>query len=254
VPVKVLIAEAPAPLGFTKFHRDANCSGLRKGELADGATYVARELDALPDTVKPCQFPCCFQGYESARDLKARVLERPSAQPVSGIRAGDEVEFRELGEDESRRRRLVKGAADQARGELSVDSPIGRGLLGHEEGQIVDIALPRKTIRMEILSVAGGGRQGVAHASGTESEVLTFSRGEDAKYEMLIRRKAGFVLIQRGARDFMIHVADCWHLELTPGEVSIPDRPRRWSSEQRCLIDWAVAETGHPPRRCGTCM
>src|SRR4051812_15763738 len=104
--MKVLIAEAPGRVGWTKFHRDPGCSGLRKGELADGANYVEHELEELPDTVKPCQFPYYFQGYETPADLNARVRTRTASHPVTGIRVGQEVEFRELGESEVKRWRI----------------------------------------------------------------------------------------------------------------------------------------------------
>lgn len=151
--MKVLIAEAPQPKGWTKFHRDTGCAGLRKGEVADGAHYVERDLDELPDTVKPCQFECCFQGYQTAADLKAKVQDRPAGQPLTGIRIGQEVEFRELGGRETETWRIVRGAADRAAGELSSDTPIARALLGHEEGAVVDIALPNKVLRVEIVKV-----------------------------------------------------------------------------------------------------
>src|SRR4051794_36649469 len=101
--MKVLIAQGPTPRTWTKFHRDPWCSGLRKGEVADGATYVERELEDLPDAVKPCQFPCCFQGYSTAADLRAKVHDRSPTRPVSGIRIGQEVEFRELDGSEAKR-------------------------------------------------------------------------------------------------------------------------------------------------------
>ncbi len=151
--MKVLIAKAPPPAEWTKFHRDAGCSGLRKGELADGATYVERELEELPDTVKPCQFPCCFQGYQTAGELKSRVHDRPAPRPERGIRVGQVVEFRELGGREVTGVRIVRGAASRAKGELSADTAIARGLLGHEAGEVVEISLPRKVMRIEILKV-----------------------------------------------------------------------------------------------------
>jgi hypothetical protein len=149
--MKVLIAEAPN--GFTKFHRDANCSGLRHGEVTWGADYVARDLEELPDTVEPCQFPCCFQGYKGAGDLKARVHDRAASPPPKGVRIGQAVRFRELGRAEQTVK-IVRRNADRTKGELSAETPIARGLLGSEVGEVVDIALPGKVMRVEILSVS----------------------------------------------------------------------------------------------------
>jgi hypothetical protein len=151
--MKVLIAEAPGRTGWTKFHRDFACSGLRKGELADGADYVERDLEEPPDSVKPCQFPCCFQGYDTAAALKTRVRSRSIPASVTGIRVGQAVEFRELGDSETKSWRIVRGAANPAEGELSAGSPIARGLIGREPGDVVDIALPSRVLRVEIVDV-----------------------------------------------------------------------------------------------------
>lgn len=65
--MKVLISGAgTAAAAYTRFHRDANCSGLRKGEVAHGATYDVVDLDDLPETVQPCQFDCCYPGDTTA--------------------------------------------------------------------------------------------------------------------------------------------------------------------------------------------
>lgn len=151
--MKVLIAKAPSRSGWTKFHRDGLCSGLRKGELADGADYVSRELGDLPDNVKPCQFECCFQGYSTAADLKSRVHGSPTPKPARGVRVGQLVTFREVGHSETKTIRLVDGGANRADGELPRDTPIAKGLLGHEAGEVVDIQLPSRVLLVEILKV-----------------------------------------------------------------------------------------------------
>jgi hypothetical protein len=148
--MKVLVAKAPTPSGWSRFHRDAGCPGLRKGEVTHGAEYVAVELADLPDKVLPCQFECCFPGYETAADLTARVHSRPVSRPVTGIRVGQEVEYRELGESETKRWRIVPGAANPDEGELSANTPIARALIGREPGEVVDIALPSRVMRVEI--------------------------------------------------------------------------------------------------------
>ncbi|UJA20960.1 hypothetical protein HJD18_12555 [Thermoleophilia bacterium SCSIO 60948] len=149
--VKVLVARGPKPGTWTRIHRDPGCSGLRKGELADGASYLELDLDDLPESVKPCQFPCCYQGYATASDLKRRV-GTPS-RPAEGIRVGQEVEFRKLGGSELMRRRIVRGPADRSKDELSDETPIARAMIGREAGDVADAELPGKTIQIEIVRV-----------------------------------------------------------------------------------------------------
>jgi len=152
--VKVLIARAPGPKKWTKFHRDPNCSGLRKGEIADGAQYVLRDLDDLPDTVEPCRFDCCFPGSVTTADLRTRGAVNAEPKPARDVRVGHEVEFRNLATGKAERRRIVQGSA-KSPDELSAEAPIAKGLLGHEPGEVVDIELPSgKVIRVEIVSAA----------------------------------------------------------------------------------------------------
>jgi Transcription elongation factor, GreA/GreB, C-term len=148
--MKVLVAKAPTSSGWSRFHRDAGCPGLRKGEVTHGAEYVAVELADLPDKVLPCQFECCFPGHETAADLTSRVHSRPAARPATGIRIGHEVEYRELGGSETEMWRIVRGAANLNEGELSANTPIARALIGREPGEVVDIALPNRVVRVEI--------------------------------------------------------------------------------------------------------
>ena len=53
--------------------------------------------------------------------------------------------------------RLVAAAeADYDAGKISVESPIGRGLLGHAEGETVTITVPRGAIQYTILKIRRG--------------------------------------------------------------------------------------------------
>lgn len=152
--MKVLIAHAPSPSGWTKFHRDSNCSGLRKGEVSDGAEYVLRDLEDLPDTVKPCQFEYCFKGYSSASELKSKVHGPAKSSPARGVRVGQRVTFRELGSSEEFTRKIVSDPADASVGEISKGSEIAKALLGHEIGEVVEIPQRQSVARYEIVAIA----------------------------------------------------------------------------------------------------
>ena len=48
---------------------------------------------------------------------------------------------------------VAQSEADLAAGKISVDSPIGKGLLGKEVGDIAEIQVPNGTMKFEILEI-----------------------------------------------------------------------------------------------------
>ncbi len=62
---------------------------------------------------------------------------------VVDIETDEEREFTLLGPDE----------ADFANGSISISSPVGRALLGHEEGEEITIDIPKGRVTYEILSI-----------------------------------------------------------------------------------------------------
>ena len=49
---------------------------------------------------------------------------------------------------------VAQSEADLKTGKISVDSPIGKGLLGKKEGEISLIHVPNGTIELEIVSIS----------------------------------------------------------------------------------------------------
>ncbi len=62
---------------------------------------------------------------------------------VVDIDTDEEKEFTLLGPDE----------ADFASGSISISSPVGSALLGHEEGEEITIDIPKGRVTYEILSI-----------------------------------------------------------------------------------------------------
>ena len=44
--------------------------------------------------------------------------------------------------------------ADMAKGKISIASPVGKGLLGHEVGDVVEISVPAGKVPFEILEIS----------------------------------------------------------------------------------------------------
>ncbi len=49
---------------------------------------------------------------------------------------------------------VAQSEADLKTGKISVDSPIGKGLLGKKEGEIAQIIVPSGTIELEVVSIS----------------------------------------------------------------------------------------------------
>ena len=48
---------------------------------------------------------------------------------------------------------VAQSEADLAKGKISVDSPIGKGLLGKKVGDTTEISVPNGTVKFEILEI-----------------------------------------------------------------------------------------------------
>ncbi len=100
------------------------------------------------------------QRYVDARlsQLKSRMgeLAMVDMSKISHDRVGlgSEVVVLDLNKDEQITYRLVTSEeADITRGRISTSSPIGRGLLGKEVGDVVDIQIPGGRRELEIVKL-----------------------------------------------------------------------------------------------------
>jgi len=109
------------------------------------------------------------QRYVDARlqQLQRRMVEWSMVDltkiPHGRVGLGSKVVVLDMGKDEQITFRLVTSeAADVAKGLISTNSPIGRGLLGKEVGDVVNIQIPGGTREMEILELT------TIHDAGSE--------------------------------------------------------------------------------------
>jgi transcription elongation factor GreA len=100
------------------------------------------------------------QRYVDARlqQLKKRMTDWSmvdlSKIPHDRVGLGSEVVVLDLDKDEEITYRLVTSEqTDVSKGLISTNSPIGRGLLGKEVGDVVKIQIPGGTREMEILKL-----------------------------------------------------------------------------------------------------
>jgi transcription elongation factor GreA len=117
-----------------------------QGDLSENAEY-----DAAKEA----------QGHLEARIARleetignARVVDE-SAVDASRVRILSIVRVKNHKVDKEQTYTLVAAEeADFAAGKISIDSPIGRGLLGKEVGDAIEIKVPAGRVKLEILEIS----------------------------------------------------------------------------------------------------
>ena len=98
------------------------------------------------------------QGMKEARIkeleviLKNHVLIEDNRVPGQ-VSMGSTVRFREEGEDEETYRIVGPAEADPKAGRVSYESALGKAMLGHKVGDVVQISSPNGSYRVRIVGV-----------------------------------------------------------------------------------------------------
>lgn len=116
-----------------------------KGDLSENAEYeAAREAQGLLElTISKLQ-----NQLASARVIDESQIGTDKVQMLNKVRVknlsiGKEMEFTLVGESE----------ADFTKGKLAATTPIGRALMGHSKGEVVEAKVPSGVIKFEILDI-----------------------------------------------------------------------------------------------------
>ncbi len=145
--------------GFEKVRREVERLKQERPEVIE-AIKIAREEGDLRENA----------GYEAARNrqgmLEARITYLESRMPLFNVidrktLGGDQilygatVEIEDADTGEVKKYTLLgPDEADFANGSISVFSPVGRALIGKEEGDEIVVDAPRGMIHYEIISVS----------------------------------------------------------------------------------------------------
>ncbi|MEM7085390.1 MAG: transcription elongation factor GreA [Bacteroidota bacterium] len=117
-----------------------------KGDLSENAEYDAAKeaqgmlemrIAKLEDTLANARII-----DESQLDL-SKVLVHSTVK-IKNVTNGMEMNYKLVAQSE----------ADLKTGKISVDSPIGKGLLGKEVGDLAEIQVPNGTMKFEILEIS----------------------------------------------------------------------------------------------------
>ena len=117
-----------------------------KGDLSENAEYHAAKEEQSMLEFKIIQLK---NTYASARVIDESKLDKSKALIHSKVRMKNlvlnkEMTFTLVADSES----------DLAGGKISVKSPIGKGLLGKEVGDIAEVTVPNGLMRLEILEIS----------------------------------------------------------------------------------------------------
>ena len=117
-----------------------------KGDLSENAEY---------DAAKEAQGLLELHISKLEETLSNARLINESQLDTSKVLVHSKVEVINKTNGASMKYKLVaQSEADLNSGKISVDSPIGKGLLGKTEGEVAQIIVPNGTIELEIVSIS----------------------------------------------------------------------------------------------------
>ena len=117
-----------------------------KGDLSENAEYdAAKEAQGMLEM----QIAKLENTLANARVINESELDNSKVLVLSN------VEVKNKANNNIMKYKLVaQSEADLKTGKISVESPIGKGLLGKEVGQVAIISVPNGSIELEILSIS----------------------------------------------------------------------------------------------------
>tara|TARA_B100001063_G_scaffold189653_1_gene180406 strand:- start:12 stop:485 length:474 start_codon:yes stop_codon:yes gene_type:complete len=117
-----------------------------KGDLSENAEY---------DAAKEAQGMLEMEISKLEETLShARIIDE-SKLDSSKILIHSTVKIKNLTNSATMEYKLVaQSEANLTQGKISVDSPIGKGLLGKKNGDIAEIAIPNGNVKFEILEIS----------------------------------------------------------------------------------------------------
>ena len=116
-----------------------------KGDLSENAEYdAAKEAQGMLEM----RISKLEETLAGARLIDASQLDNSKALVLSNVKIKNQANGMEL-----TYLLVADGEADLAAGKISVNSPIGKGLLGKSVGDIAEIQVPNGVIKFDILEI-----------------------------------------------------------------------------------------------------
>lgn len=117
-----------------------------KGDLSENAEYdAAKEAQGLLEL----EISKLEETLSNARLIDESKLDSSKVLVLS------KVKIKNLLNSTTLEYKLVaQSEADLSNGKISVDSPIGKGLLGKKVGEVAEISIPNGSVKFEILEIS----------------------------------------------------------------------------------------------------
>jgi transcription elongation factor GreA len=116
-----------------------------KGDLSENAEYdAAKEAQGMLEM----RISKLEETLAGARLIDASQMDNSKALVLSNVKIKNQANGMEL-----TYLLVADGEADLAAGKISVNSPIGKGLLGKSVGDVAEIQVPNGVIKFEILEI-----------------------------------------------------------------------------------------------------
>lgn len=116
-----------------------------KGDLSENAEYdAAKEAQGLLEM----KIAKLEEIYSNARLIDESQLDTSKALVHSTVRIKNQTNGTEV-----KYKLVAQSEADLKSGKISVDSPIGKSLLGKKVGDVAEVNVPAGTMKFEILEI-----------------------------------------------------------------------------------------------------
>ena len=117
-----------------------------KGDLSENAEYdAAKEAQGMLEM----RISKLEDALAGARLIDESQLDSSKALALSKVKIKNQANDMEMTYT-----LVADGEADLATGKISVNSPIGKGLLGKSVGEIAEVTVPNGVIKFEILEIS----------------------------------------------------------------------------------------------------
>jgi transcription elongation factor GreA len=147
------------PEGYERLKQEIDyLRGDKRREVAD-RIRVAREFGDIAENAEydDAKNEQAMLEHKIAqleeRVLNARVIDKKEiSKDVVSI--GSRVKLKDMETNKSVEYRIVGSAeANPAENKLSNESPVGKAIIGHKKGEVVEVAAPRGTLKFKILGI-----------------------------------------------------------------------------------------------------
>lgn len=117
-----------------------------KGDLSENAEYdAAKEAQGMLEM----KISKLEETLSNARLIDESQLDSSKALVLSKVKIKNQTNGMEMTYT-----LVADGEADLATGKISVNSPIGKGLLGKSVGEVADIQVPNGIIKFDVLEIS----------------------------------------------------------------------------------------------------